>query len=139
MSLERFCRKEIAVVGTDASVGDAARIMRERHVGAVVVVDAQGRPVGILTDRDIACRVVAENRRLDVPVPLVMSRDLVTVRRTDTIDQVAFSMREHGIRRVPILDAEGSLAGLVSLDDLIVLLSTELFQTVAAVRANRGP
>lgn len=140
MSLERFCRKEIAAVQVDETLVDAAREMREKHVGAVVVLDGSRRPVGMLTDRDIVCRVVAEGRDPQlVSVKSTMSGDLVTVRRDETIDQVAFSMRDHGVRRVPIVDGEGKLAGLVAFDDLVVLLSAELGQTVAALQANRGP
>ena len=140
MSLERFCRKEVATTRTNDTVVDAARRMQEKHVGAVVVVDGVGRPVGMLTDRDIACRVIAEGRDpAKTPVDAAMSRDLVTVRRDGTIDEVAFSMRKQGVRRVPIVDAEGKLSGLVAFDDLVVLLSAELGETVAALRHNRGP
>src|SRR5689334_13739640 len=98
MSLERFCRKEIAAVEVDETLVDAAREMREKHVGAVVVLDGSRRPVGMLTDRDIVCRVVAEGRDPQLAsVKSAMSGDLVTVRRDDTIDQVAFSMRDHGV------------------------------------------
>lgn len=139
MSLERFCRKEVATVGASDTVVGAARRMQEKHVGAVVVTDSS-RPVGMLTDRDIACRVIAEGRDpAKTRVEAVMSRDLATVRRDGTIDEVAFSMRKLGVRRLPIVDAEGKLAGLVAFDDLVVLLSAELGETVAALRHNRGP
>jgi CBS domain-containing protein len=140
MSLERFCRKEVATVAADETVAAAARNMRAKHVGAVVVIDGYSRPVGMLTDRDISCRVVAEG--IDprtVLAATAMSRNLVSIKRTDTIDQAAFSMRQHGIRRVPIVDGDGRLCGLVAFDDLVVLLSAELSQTVAALRENRGP
>ena len=140
MSLERFCRKEVATVGADDTIVSAARTMQERHVGAVVVVDGGSHPTGMLTDRDIACRVIAEARDpAQTRVGAVMSRDLATVTRGGTIDEVAFSMRRLGVRRLPIVDAEGKLAGLVAFDDLVVLLAAELGETVAALRHNRGP
>jgi CBS domain-containing protein len=140
MSLERFCRKEVVTIQPHDTVVSAARKMREKHVGALVVVDRGGRPVGMLTDRDVVCRVVAEAREpAGTSVDAAMSRDLVTVRREGNIDQAAFSMRKHGVRRVPILDADDRLAGLVAFDDLVVLLSAELGETVAALRQNRGP
>ncbi|HTO99498.1 MAG TPA: CBS domain-containing protein [Myxococcales bacterium] len=140
MSLERFCRKEVVRSPADASVMSVARKMRENHVGAVVIVDRADRPVGIVTDRDIACRLVATGGDAKTAaVDSLMSRELVTVKREGTIDEVAFSMRKHGVRRVPILGPEGELAGMVSLDDLAVLFSAELAATVAALRDNRGP
>ena len=81
MSLERFCRKEVATTGTNDTIVDAARRMQEKHVGAVVVVDRAGRPVGMVTDRDIACRIIAEGRDpATTKVESAMSRELVTVR-----------------------------------------------------------
>lgn len=140
MSLERFCRKEVATIRSRDTVVNAAREMKEKHVGVIVVVDGSGQPVGMLTDRDIACRVVAEARDPDkATVESVMSRDLVTVGRDQTIDAVAFSLRKHGVRRLPIVEADGRLAGLVAFDDLVVLLSAELGSTVAALQQNRGP
>ncbi len=140
MSLERFCRKEVATIGPGDTIVAAARKMQEKHVGALVVTDAGGRPLGMLTDRDIACRVLAEaHDPATTAVQSAMSGDLVTVRRDGTIDEVAFSMRKQGVRRVPIVDAEGRLCGLVAFDDLVVLLSAELGETVAALRHNRGP
>jgi CBS domain-containing protein len=112
--------------------------MLRSHVGAVVVVQA-GRPVGIVTDRDLALRVVAAGRSGDTPVRDVMSENLVTVRFDAQLDDVALRMREQGVRRVPIVDAAGALVGLVSLDDLYVLLSGELSAGAHAVLDNRGP
>jgi CBS domain-containing protein len=119
---------------------DVARKMRDGHVGAVVIVDDAGRAAGIVTDRDLVCRLVAAGGDpKTTPVESVMSRDLLTVKRTGTIDEVAFAMRKQGVRRVPIVDADRKLAGLIAFDDIAVLLSAELVETVAALRDNRGP
>lgn len=140
MSLERFCRKEVIRSAADASVMTVARNMRDNHVGGIVIVDRSGRPVGIVTDRDIACRLVAEGSDpKTTSVESLMSRNLVTVKRGGTIDEVAFAMRKHGVRRVPIVGPDGQLAGLAAFDDIVVLLSAELTETVSAVRDNRGP
>jgi len=140
MSLDRFCRKEIATARPDDRVRNAAEQMRDKHVGALVVVDGGGRPIGMLTDRDIACRVVAAARDpASTSVESAMSGDLATIRRDRTIDEAVFSMRKNGVRRLPILDAEGKLSGLVAFDDLVVLIAGELGETVAALRNNRGP
>ena len=72
MSIERFCRKEVAVVHCRDSIARAAREMRDRHVGALVVVDDDRRPLGMITDRDITCRVVASS--LDAGATTVESR-----------------------------------------------------------------
>lgn len=140
MSLDRFCRKPVATVGPEQSIRDAAAVMKQSHVGAVVVVDGARKPVGILTDRDVVTRVVAEDRDPeDTRVHAVMSAHPQVVRKDDFIEEAALKMRIVGVRRLPIVDSDGKLAGVVALDDLIVLLSAELSQTATAVRINKGP
>jgi len=138
MSLERFTRKEVANIDVERPSREAAELMRVHHVGAIVVTDGD-RPVGIVTDRDIALRLVANNRDPGVPVREIMSPNLALLRDSDSIDQAVTVMRRHGVRRLPIVDEDGALVGLVALDDLLVLLTGELSSTVEAVLDNRGP
>ena len=140
MSLARFCRKTVAIIQPTQSVAAAAERMRQEHVGALVVVQEDLRPVGVLTDRDIVTRVVAERAdAASVSVAEAMTPEPVTVRVDSSLDQTLFAIKKHGVRRLPIVDEQGRVAGLVSLDDVLVLLSAELDQTAAAVRENQGP
>ncbi|HEX5752443.1 MAG TPA: CBS domain-containing protein [Archangium sp.] len=140
MSLERFCRKTVAVIQPTQSVAEAAEVMRDRHVGALVVVQEGLRPVGMLTDRDIVTRAVAERKdSRALTVGEIMSPEPATAHVDDTLDRTLFTLRERGVRRLPIVDEQGRVVGLVSLDDVLVLLSGELGQTAAAVRENQGP
>jgi CBS domain-containing protein len=140
MSLERFCRKATVTCLASDTVTAAAIKMREGHVGSLVVVDEQYKPIGILTDRDVVCRVVADQRSPDATrVGEVMSFDLQVAHATDKVDQALFAMQSKGVRRLPLVDVEGRLAGIVSLDDMLVLLSAELGQTTHTVRSNLGP
>lgn len=139
MSLERFCRKPVVTVPSTKTVHDVAAIMRERHVGAVLIVD-KDRPVGIVTDRDIVLRSVADARDAKTtPVTDVMSTGLTVVRREDKLDDAVSAIRSAGVRRVPIVDAAGAAVGMVTLDDLVVLMAGELGAAAGAVRSNRGP
>lgn len=140
MSLERFCRKTLVKVAPNTPVDSVARTMREMHVGTVVVTDPMGTPLGVITDRDVACRVVAEGRDpRATEVSAVMSSPAATIRENARIEEAVVRMRELGVRRLPVVDGEGRLAGLVALDDLMVMLSAELHQVVQAIRENRGP
>lgn len=140
MSLARFCRKTVAVIQSTQSVVEAAEQLRDRHVGALVVVEEELRPVGMLTDRDIVTRVVAERKDVRaVLVSDVMSPRPAVAHVDDTLDQTLFTFKKQGVRRLPIVDALGRTVGLVSIDDVLVLLSAELDQTAAAVRENQGP
>jgi CBS domain-containing protein len=138
MSLERFSRRELIAVAPDTAVDEVAQLMRARHVGAVLVAE-DGRPVGIVTDRDLVVRLLADGWTPSAPVRAVMTRDLVLAHVDDAIDHAFFTMRRHGIRRLPIVDSGGTLVGLVALDDLLVLLGGEVSSLVETVLDNRGP
>ena len=139
MSLERFCRKPMVTILPKQAIHDAALMMRDHHVGAVLVVEDE-RPVGIVTDRDIVLRAVVEGRDPETtPVRDIMSRNLTAVRHDEKIDDAVSAIRAAGVRRVPILDATGKAVGMVALDDLVVLMAGELSAAAGAVRSNRGP
>jgi CBS domain-containing protein len=140
MPVERFCRKSVVTTPVDGDVAEVAHRMRDLHVGAVVVVDERQRPVGMITDRDLVCRVFAEGRDpASMRAREVMTTELEVLHAKDSIDVALFRMRERGFRRLPIVDASGALCRMVSLDDLLVLLSAELGQAAGAVQENAGP
>jgi CBS domain-containing protein len=113
--------------------------MRSHHVGAIVVVE-KDRAVGIVTDRDIALRAVAEGREpKTTPIGEVMSRNLTVLRRDEKVDDAVSSIRTAGVRRLPIVDDDGKPIGMVTMDDLVVLMAGELSAAAGAVRDNRGP
>jgi CBS domain-containing protein len=104
----------------DIPVRDVARLMTARGIGAIVVVDQQKKPIGILTDRDIVSRVTAPGQNAaDVLVGAVMSRPLVTITDQETLDVGIAEMNRHGIRRLPIVDLAGDLVSILTLDDII--------------------
>jgi CBS domain-containing protein len=111
--------------------------MRENHVGSLVVVDETGGlrvVVGLLTDRDVVTDVVAaELDPATLRVEDVMSIDLVTAREDDSLIDVMRTMRRKGVRRVPVVGGQGELIGLISLDDMLDVLSQELALLVAAM------
>jgi CBS domain-containing protein len=105
---------------------DVARRMRDFHVGCVVVTSGS-TPVGIITDRDLALRVVAEGRDpLRTLVSEIVTYDATTLPRTAGIETAVRTMRERGVRRLPIVTEEGKLTGIVTADDLTILLTQEL-------------
>ena len=141
MNAGEICNREVVFATREMGVVEAARLMREQHVGSLVVVlDTDGKrvPVGILTDRDIAVGVVA--RELDarqLKVGDVMSGGLFVVREQDGLAEVLRAMREHGVRRVPVVTATGALAGLLTMDDLLELVAEELGDFVRTVGRER--
>ena len=102
----------------DAEIRAAAELMRDRDVGDVVVV-AGDEVRGIVTDRDITVRAVADGRGPDTPLSQVLSGDLVTVEPGDPVEKAVGLMREHAVRRMPVVES-GRLAGVISIGDLAI-------------------
>jgi signal-transduction protein with cAMP-binding, CBS, and nucleotidyltransferase domain len=112
------------------SIPDAARLMRDKHVGSLVITDTnEGRvmPIGILTDRDIVIEIISRDISLnEVTVGDVMTYALLKVTEDENIFDVAQRMRARGVRRVPVISRLGELIGIIAADDILELLSEEL-------------
>ena len=130
MLVGEYCNREVVVVEEEKSVTEAAAIMRQYHVGDVVICKAKyGKqmPVGIITDRDIALEIVAKGTDPDsIRVGDAMSFDLTTVNEHDDLMHVIELMRDKGIRRVPVIDTDEALVGILTVDDIVDLLSEVL-------------
>jgi len=140
MNALELCQRKVVTVRRHEEVGAAARMMRERHVGCLVVVEAAGamggeRPVGLLTDRDIVTHVVvreADPRK--VRVEDVMSRQPLTVATTASIEDALQRMRDGRVRRLPVVDERGRLAGILALDDIFDYLANRPHPSVTPLR-----
>jgi CBS domain-containing protein len=126
MSVGRICLREIDLAETGESVLEAARRMRERRVGTLVVVDNVGKPLGLLTDRDLALRVVAAGGDpRATSVGAVMTAHPRTVSESTPIESALSLMRSGSFRRLPVVNEDGKLVGIVTLDDVLGLLAEE--------------
>jgi CBS domain-containing protein len=103
----------------DDDVLHVAQLMRDRRVGSIIICDREGGPVAMVTDRDLAVRVLAEDRPSSEPIRGHVSRPLVCGEPHMDLDEAAALMVQHRVRRLPIVD-EGSLVGIVTLDDIAV-------------------
>jgi CBS domain-containing protein len=131
-----YCRRDPVTASPEEFVREAARRMDARGVGMLVVVDAEGRPTGTLTDRDVVLRVLRRQRDPDAtPVGEVMQQEVSMVRETAPLVLAVRRMRADSIRRVPVVDDEGRLTGLITVDDVVQLVSSELADVATAVRA----
>jgi CBS domain-containing protein len=132
-----ICTRNVTIAFRQTTLNGAARLMRENHVGALIVVDEVGGQrvvVGLLTDRDIVTAVVAAD--LDpstLCVEDVMTTDLVTAREDDSLIDLMHTMRRKGVRRIPVVGAQDELVGVVTLDDVLDILAQELGLLVAAI------
>lgn len=130
MSVGEFCSRDVVVVEKNTSIAAAAKLMRQHHVGNVIVVEQRDGlriPVGILTDRDLVMEVLAKDVSVEAcTVGDIMSFDLVTAKETDGIWSTLQRMRARSVRRIPVVSGTGALVGILSADDLLELLSEEL-------------
>ncbi len=140
MSIGEFCNREVVIAKKDMGIVELAQLMRNHHVGDVIVVEKQGDlvvPVGIITDRDIVVELVAGQVDIDsVTSGDVMSLELITAMEKDGIWDTLQRMRSKGIRRLPVVNEDGGLEGILTVDDLIELLAEEL--ALLAGIAGRG-
>lgn len=137
-----MCTRIVAIAFPGLAIEEAARVMREQHVGSLVVVEelAPGdrQVVGMLTDRDIVTGVVAAQRGLyGLSVADVMSRSVVTAREEDSVLDVLATMRRKGVRRVPVVGPHDRLIGIVAVDDVLEFVAQEIQALAAVVSAAR--
>lgn len=136
MKIGDVCTPQVVCTHRGATVTEAAQLMREFHVGTLVVTDGEQQavtPVGLLTDRDVVIGVVAQ--RIDPDTILVgeiMNPTLITAFEDDDIHETIQKMGLKGVRRLPVVDPTGKLVGIVSEDDLLEQLSREMV-TLAAI------
>lgn len=127
MRVGEACTRSVVVTAPEADIEEAAKLMREYHVGALVVVKHNGeavRPVGIVTDRDLVIEVLAAGvPARELTVGDVMSDDVVVVREDEDLDDALEVMRARGIRRVPVVSGHGELSGILAIDDVLELVA----------------
>jgi CBS domain-containing protein len=127
MTVGRICCHEVDLAEPAETVRAAAQRMLQRNVGTLVVVDESRQPVGILTDRDLAVRVLAKGLDPEeTQVGSVMTEQPRTIRLDSPLDSALAAMRMGNVRRLPVVDPEGSLIGILSLDDVVQHLAQEM-------------
>lgn len=135
MAIPHRYLKAPCVVAPSTSARYAARMMHESHIGSVVVIDDHRRPIGVVTDRDLALYVLADEHDPELAVVGdCMSAPAVTLAKSASLSEASATMRQHGVRRLPIVDDDGKLVGIITGDDLVLLLGSELNELAGAVQ-----
>lgn len=135
MAVLDIARRNVVTAGPDEPVADVARTMYNESVSSVVVVE-DGKPVGLVTDRDLGMAVLDEDFDAEnTPVDDFLSGELVTVEADTGVYDLVELLSEKGLRRVPVVE-DGELAGLISLSDVVVLLGMELQHVSNAIRSS---
>ena len=150
MSIKSLCRKEVVTVEPGTMVEDVTKIMEEKNLGCVIISRDQAdwkdlgirgaKEFGIVTDRDIALKVI--NKRLDptkTPIDSIMTNGNLVILRDDMdLLEALEHVQNSAVRRFPVVDAEGNLRGIITLDDIIRLMGKEM-ANIAQVIENEEP
>jgi CBS domain-containing protein len=124
MNISQFMTKNVLTCHADDSLSRAAQLMWEHDCGCVPVVDEHGHVQGMITDRDICMAAFTQGKRLDeIPVASAMSREVLAASPGDDVDRVAELMSKRQVRRIPVVDGQHQLVGVLSLADLARALS----------------
>ncbi len=134
MKVSDVCVSHPIVIKTNASIREAAEYMAEFHVGSLIVIEQTQdgiKPIGIITDRDIVLKVATQGKNVDeVRIDEIMSRDLETAEGDEAIYDALQKMRKKGVRRLPIVDDDGILIGIMTVDDALEYIVKQLVEVV---------
>lgn len=124
MRVSEIMTKNVRTASPKATLREVGGIMREGDMGAVPIVDS-GKLIGIVTDRDIVVRGVADGASGDSPIGNVMTTELFTVNPDDFVFEAIRLMGDKQVRRIPVVNADGSLAGIVAMADIALEMEDE--------------
>lgn len=126
MSVRKISTKDVATAIPDETIRQAARRMATRNVGTLVILDSLGRPAGLVSDRDLMLQVLVEERNPDTTnVSEVMSTPVAAVHEQASIDDALREMAACHVRRMPVVDDDGTLVGILALDDVLGCFATQ--------------
>ncbi|MGA8862233.1 MAG: CBS domain-containing protein [Gallionella sp.] len=138
MAIGEICNRDVVIATRGCTILEAAQLMRQHHVGDVVVVEERGGirvPVGIVTDRDLVVEILAPAiDQAVITLGDIMTAELVSVRENTGVSETIEYMRAKAVRRVPVVGENGGLVGILALDDLLELLAEELLALAKLVR-----
>ncbi|MCL9683619.1 CBS domain-containing protein [Legionella maioricensis] len=137
MKIGEYCNRDVIIINGDESVKFAAELMRTHHVGDVVLVEEHEGdriPIGIVTDRDLVLEVMALGLNAnELIVRDIVTRSVLVVYEEDSLFDCLELMRNKGVRRLPVVNEDNSLIGIISMDDITALLAGMLYNVVRTV------
>lgn len=138
MDIATLCKRQVVIVDSEAALRDAAVLMRDHHVGALVVTDSAEVPrvLGVVTDRDLALGALAgELDAAAVPVGQLASDALVAIAGTASLQEAVDAMEQNGVRRLLVTDDDDGVIGFISADDVVEAIAVELAGLASALRS----
>ncbi len=138
MTIYTVCQTNVVSVSPHTTIAFVADLMKEKNIGCVIITEDH-KPVGIVTDRDLALRAnISKEEKDSAPVSSIMTTDVQIIRKDTGIFQAVQVMKTSRVRRLPVVDMGGRLVGLITVDDILRLLARELGE-IARVIGNESP
>ncbi|MFH0966955.1 MAG: CBS domain-containing protein [Methanobacteriota archaeon] len=138
MTIYTVCQTNVVSVSPHTTISFVANLMKEKNIGCVIITEDH-KPVGIVTDRDLALRAnISNEEKESAPISSIMTTDVQTIRKDTGIFQAVQVMKTSRVRRLPVVDMGGRLVGLITVDDILRLLARELGE-IARVIGNESP
>jgi predicted transcriptional regulator len=141
MKVGEYCKHAVVSIRAGADAADAARLMRDEHIGFLVVYrddDELRKPIGVLTDRDLVLGVMAPNvSPSSVSVGDVMTRQPLIANETDEFQDMLQAIRLAGVRRVPVVDTRGALVGVIAIDDAIEVITGLMCEIAGSIKSEQ--
>ena len=141
MFIGEICNREVVIASRETSISELALLMREQHVGSIVITELQSNcqvPIGIVTDRDLVIELLSKGIDINsVCAGDIMTSELATVRESNHINDTLKLMRGRGIRRIPVVNDENVLVGILTIDDLLDVVISELDDIVNLVNVEQ--
>ena len=142
MTVGNYCEQNLALLTRDASLQEAAMMMRIHHLGEVIVIDivnGKNIPVGVVTDRDLVKEIMALDVDVEqISVGNIMSIELKTVPEDYSLSETLDIMQQHGVRRLPVVDSGGVLKGLIDMETILKVLCQDLGKILALINTERN-
>jgi len=138
MKIGDVCRRGAISIANTEGVADAARVMREHHVGFLIVYqsgDELRRPIGVVTDRDLVVGVMAKQVDPEtLKVDDVMTRQPLVANEAEDLSDLLQAMRMAGVRRVPVVDVRGALSGIIAIDDVFDVITSFMCDITGSIK-----
>lgn len=128
--MSKLYLKKVISIPQEESLMKAAKLMKLKNIGTLVVTKSKEQsslPIGIITDRDIVVKAIANSKDLDkIPIKEIMSNDLITFKKDTSINEMLAGLSKKGVRRAPIVDENNQICGIISTDDILAFIAEEL-------------
>lgn len=131
MTIKKLCTQGVITIRKEATLKAVSELMLKNHIGSIVVVETiNGKqiPAGIVTDRDIALTIGTMEKPGEIRIEQIMQSHPIVIKESDGLYETIVKMHKHGVKRLPVINGDGALCGIITADDILALMGEEISQ-----------